>query len=135
MALVSIAWPTVSLGLITISRTDMTLVQASPEVRRLDLLVFAKALRTEQATLEGAPYSITHSRFAGYVISGQTFPDGLQINPGYEVEFEPGLYSVVGVNGNSNILDVKVASPSNNVSYSGNNSTGPLQTDDVGQIG
>ena len=128
---IDVNWVT---GVITIPKADMPVIQASPfEIRSIDVEQLHLDLRTIQASVQGAPYSVTHDHVREYTLSGVTYPRALSILAPYTPEFEDGTYGVAAQGGNQNILDRKVA---NQVSFLGNNSGGPLQgSGDEGQIG
>lgn len=117
---ITINWATDQV--ITIPRADMTLIQASPEVRELDASALHFTLRDLQAaTGHGGRWPDTHNHNGESTLSGITYGRQLEILPPYTVEFEAGTYGVSVVGANTNLLDVKVA---NNVSLLGNNSAG-----------
>lgn len=93
---------------ILIPRADMPLVQASPEIRELDVNQFRKDLRTLEAATPGAPFPETHRHQTETTLSGTTFARQVEILAPYMVEFEDGQYSVRAVGANHNLLDVKV---------------------------
>lgn len=106
----------------------MPLVQASPEVRELDVDQFRKDLRTIEAGVEGAPWPHTHDHEDQSVLSGTTFARKVVILNPYQVEFEDGQYSVRAVGANHNILDVKV---NNQVSLAVFLSSGLITSSDI----
>lgn len=137
MALVqSVNWVT---GEITISRTDMPLIQASPEVRELDTVALFDELKLLEASEEGAPWPDTQRHNLQYVISGMTYAESVEIIPPYSITFEDGQYGVSLKGSNNNIIDV---SNSNQVRILGNNSAGLIdvpitdadKTDIVNQV-
>lgn len=114
----TVNWAT---GVISIPRADMTLIQASPEVRQLDVAVLHTELRTLQAAVEGAYETTTHNHTQVSVLSGISYARVVEILSPYTVEFEDGQYTVASFNANHNLGDVKVA---NQVSLVVNNSAG-----------
>lgn len=119
MALIqSIDWIT---GEITISRTDMPLLQASPEVRQLDTNAFFTELKDAEAAVDGAPWPDTQTRTSTYTVGGVTYSASLQIIPPYFITFEDGQYRVSLDGTNNNIIEVATA---NQVGILGNNSAG-----------
>lgn len=106
---------------IFVPRTDMTLVQASPEVRELNVDTFRLALKDLEAAVEGMPWPDTHRHNTQVTISGLTLARVVEILPPYFVEFEDGAYAVRAVGANHNILDRKI---SNSVSFLASNSAG-----------
>lgn len=115
---------------IFIPRADMPIVQASPEIRELDVDVLRKALRDAEATVVGAPWPETHEHQTETILSGTTFARIVRILPPYQVEFEDGQYSVRSVGANHNILDVKV---NNQVSLAAFLSSGLITSPDIQQ--
>jgi len=114
----SVNWIT---GVITVPRTDMTLIQASPEVRELDTTAFFDELKLLEASEEGIPWPDTQRHNLSYTISGITYAESLEIIPPYSVTFEDGTYAVVLKGTNNNIIDV---ANTNQVRILGNNSAG-----------
>jgi hypothetical protein len=86
----------------------MPVVQASPEIRELDVDQLRLDLRSIEANLTGSPWPETHKHQAESVLSGTTFARIVEILSPYQVEFEDGQYSVRAVGANHNLLDVKV---------------------------
>ena len=115
---ISIAWGT---GVITVPRADMTLLQASPEIRELDLDVFRLALNALQDDPEGMPFLVTHTHNTEVTIAGATYARVIEIINGYTVTFEDGQYAVNMVGANSNVAEVANV---NQVSVRSNNSAG-----------
>lgn len=115
---------------IYVPRADMPIVQASPEIRELDVDVFRKALRTAEAEVFGVPWPETHEHQTESVLSGTTFARIVRILPPYQIEFEDGQYSVRSVGANHNILDVKV---NNQVSLAVFLSSGLINSPDIQQ--
>lgn len=119
MALISnINWVT---GEITVSRNDMTLIQASPEIRGLDTTAFFDELKAAEASVEGMPWPDTQRHNLPYTISGITYAESIEIIPPYFVTFEDGQYRVILSGSNNNIIDVAT---NNQVGILGNNSAG-----------
>lgn len=107
---------------IYVPRADLTLLQASPEVRELDLDWF----RLELKDIEDDPsYGIylykTHNHNTATTLAGLTYARIIEILSPYTVEFEDGQYTVNCVGANHNVSDVKVA---NQVSLIVNNAAG-----------
>lgn len=119
MALVqSVDWIT---GEITVSRTDMPIIQVSPEVRQLNTSEFFTELKDLEASVEGAPWPDTQQHFVEYTVSGITYAEAIIIIPPYFITFEDGTYAVSLRESNNNIIDVATQ---NQVSILGNNSAG-----------
>lgn len=106
---------------IFIPRADMTLTQASPEIRELDLDALRLELRDLEASTAGMPWPKTHIHNTQTNLAGVTYARQVNIISPYSVEFEDGVYRVVAVGANHNISDVLVV---NSVSLVTNNSAG-----------
>jgi hypothetical protein len=115
---ISITWGT---KVINVPKADLTLIQASPEVRELDLDWFRLQLKDLEDDPEGMPFVDTHRHNTEVTLSGLTYARIVEIINGYTVEFEDGQYTVNCVGANHNISDVKVA---NQVSLIVNNAAG-----------
>lgn len=102
---ITVNWIT---GRIGIERTDMTLIQASPEVRELDVNAFRLTLKGLEDDPEGMPWPRTHNHAPPVTLSGFTYARTFEIIPPYFVEFETGNYRVQFSGANHNILDVAV---------------------------
>jgi len=107
---------------ISVPRTDLTLIQSSPEIRELNLNSFRlelKALEDNQA------YNIcmlkTHRHNTEVTLSGLTYARIIEILAPYTVEFEDGQYTINCTGANHNLGDVKVP---NQVSLIINNAAG-----------
>ena len=107
--------------IITIPKADTTLVQASPEVRELDVNAFRLGLKDIEDSEDGMPHLDTHQHNTEVTISGVTYARTFEIINGYTVEFEDGQYTVSCTGANHNLGDVKVA---NQVSLIINNAAG-----------
>lgn len=125
----TINWGT---GVISVPRADMPIVQASPERRALDLSAWREELIALTATEAGIPFPDTHVHNTEVTLSGVTYARFIEIINDYTVEFEAGLYGVIGNGANTNILDVIV---DNGVHYLGNNAAGLIVTDTSGLTG
>lgn len=106
---------------ISIPRADLFLVQASPEIRQLDVDTFRLDLKALEASAEGMPYILTHNHNAGVTVAGTPLARVVEIVNGYTVTFEDGQYRVILVGANNNILDVATL---NQVSIAPTNSAG-----------
>lgn len=124
--MIDIAWATTKR--IFVPRADIPLVQASPEIRELDVNVFRKALKDLEAAAEGMPWPDTHRHVTETTLSGSTYARLVEILPPYTVEFEDGQYSVRAVGANHNILDVKI---NNQVSLAVQNSAGLINSPEI----
>lgn len=122
---ISVDWIT---GEIFVPRFDMPLVQASPELRLLDVNEFRLTLRDKEDDLDGRPWPKTHRHDTETELSGVVYARKVEIIPPYFITFEAGLYAVLFTGANNNILDVTTV---NGVSLRPNNSAG-LQTVNVG---
>lgn len=99
----SVAWGT---KIITIPRTDMPIVQASPEVRELTVTAFWTAIHDIQDDEAGIPFPAIMDHSPPQTISGITFARRVTVINGYTVTFENGNYAVNITGGNSNLGDV-----------------------------
>ncbi len=116
---ITINWAT---KVISVPRSDMTLVQSAPvEVRELDLNVFRQALKDLEDAEAGIVFLDTHRHFTEVSLGTLTLARVIEIINGYTVTFEDGQYAVNLVGANSNIMDV--LNP-NQVSVRSNNSAG-----------
>jgi len=118
---ISIDWAT---KVISVPKSYMTLIQASPEIRELDLNTFRLDLKDLEDSVEGMPFPYTHNHNTEVTLGGVTLARTVEIVNGYTVTFENGVYAVNAVGANSNIADVMNL---NNVSLRTFNSAG-LQT-------
>lgn len=84
----------------------MTLIQASPEIRQLDLDVFRLALKNLEDNEDGQIFIDTHRHNTSVAIGGLTLARVIEIINGYTVTFEDGQYAVNLVGANSNVADV-----------------------------
>ena len=107
--------------IIYIPKADLTLVQASPEVRELDLNAFRFWLKDWEDGAEGMVQPKTHKHNTEATLSGLTYARIIEVLPPYTVEFEDGQYTVNCIGANHNVSDVKVA---NQVSLIVNNAAG-----------
>lgn len=106
---------------VTVPRADMTLVQSSPvEIRELDADVFRLTLKGLEAG-EGMPHLDIHRHTAPTTLAGVTYARFVEVINGYTIEFEPGIYTVNVIGGNTNLGDVRVP---NTVSLNTANSAG-----------
>lgn len=107
--------------IIYVPKADLTLIQASPEVREIDLNWFRLALRDWEDGEDAIPRPKTHNHSTETTLAGLTYARIIEILAPYTVEFEDGQYTVNCVGANHNISDVKVA---NQVSLIVNNAAG-----------
>lgn len=115
----SVNWLT---KVVTIPKADLTLVQASPEVRELNLLVFWSAVHAIQAG-EGISYPDIMRSAVPVTLSGVTYQRAVEVINGYTIEFENGSYQVNLIGANNNLLDTRVQ---NQVSLNASNSAGAI---------
>lgn len=113
----SVNWSTL---VVTVSRSDLIVLSADPEVYALDTLDFWRKVHTIQEG-EGLPYPAIMNSNAPVEISGTTLARTLEIINGYRIEFEDGPYEVRPVGTNNNIQEARVP---NQVSISSSNSSG-----------
>jgi hypothetical protein len=104
-----------------VPKADLPLLQASPEVRELDVDWFRLELKDLEDDAEGMPFPDTHRHFTEVTLAGLTYARIVEIINGYTVEFENGTYTVNCTGANHNLSDVKVA---NSVSLIVNNAAG-----------
>jgi hypothetical protein len=124
---ITITWAA-SPPVIFIPRADMPIVQASPEIRELDLNLLKAELSDTQAGVDGIPWPDTYDHVTEKTLSGFTYARLIEILPPYKVEFEDGQYSVRAVGANHNILDVKL---NNQVSLAVQNSAGLINSPEL----
>lgn len=93
---------------IYIPKADTTLVQASPEIRSLDVDAFRLELKDLEADVEGMMWTDTHKHTQEGVLSGITYARRVEILAPYTVEFEDGQYTVQTPGANHNIADRKI---------------------------
>ena len=120
---ITIDWPS---GVINVPRTDMTLVQASPEIRELDLDAFWRTLRSLEDGEAGRPFPLVVEYSSPTTFGNTPLAAVLVINDGYySVTFEDAQYAVELVGMNSNVGFVTNV---NQVSVRSNNSAGLVIT-------
>lgn len=119
--MISINWGT---KVINVPRTDMTLLQASPEIRQLDLNTFRLTLKDLEDDEAGISFPTTHNHVAPIDVGGVTLARVVEIINGYTVTFEDGQYAVNLVGANTNLPDVANV---NQVSIRSSNSGGLVQ--------
>ena len=100
---ISIDWET---KIISIPKSYMTLIQASPEIRGLNLNTFRLDLKDLEDDAWGMPFPDTHRHNTEVTLGGITLARTLEIINGYTVTFENGQYAVEAKEANSNIADV-----------------------------
>jgi len=106
---------------IYVPKADLTLIQANPEVRELNLNAFRLELKDWEDGEEGIPQLKTHDHNTEVTLSGLTYARIIEILSPYTVEFEDGQYTINCVGANHNLADVKI---SNQVSLIVNNAAG-----------
>ena len=121
---ISIDWGT---RVIFVPKADTALVQASPEVRELDVDWFRLQLKSLEDDENGMAFPDTHNHNTEITISGIVYARTIEIINGYTVEFENGSYSISCKGANHNLADVKVP---NSVSLIINNAAGLISPDD-----
>lgn len=115
---ITINWGT---KVIYVPRADLELMQASPEIRRLNLNWFRIQLKALEASEDGMAFPDTHRHNTEVELAGLTYARIVEIINSYAVEFEDGQYTVNCEGANHNLSDVKVA---NQVSIIVNNAAG-----------
>ena len=123
--MITIDWATF---IITVPKSYSSLLQASPEVRELDVNQFRLDLKDLEDTVEGMAAPKTHNHTTEYILSGISYARAVEILDPYTVEFEDGQYSISLTGANNNLLDVKVA---NQVSLLANNSGGLINSEAI----
>lgn len=128
---ISVTWPT---GVIFVPQADTVLVGTDPisgrEIREFDTDQFHENLRSEEETVAGRGWPITHLYNADVALGGVVYaPQFIMVN-NYQVEFEQVAqpWRVIFTGTNNNIADFSVV---NNVSIQPGNSVG-LQIVPVG---
>lgn len=99
---ISINWAT---KVINVPRLDMTLIQASPEIRQLDINEFRLELKDLEDSETGQIHHDTHRHNSPVTVAGVTLARVVEIINGYTVTFENGQYAVNLTGANSNIAD------------------------------
>jgi len=84
----------------------MTLTQASPEIRGLNLNTFRLDLKDLEDDDWGMIFPDTHRHNTEVTLGGITLARTLEIINGYTVTFEDGQYAVEAKEANSNLADV-----------------------------
>jgi len=123
---ISVNWPT---RIISVPKADTVLVQASPEIRSLDLNVLRLRLKDLEDDEEGIPWPDTHRHNTTTTISGVTLARVVEVINGYTITFEDGQYAVNLYGANSNVSDVVNV---NQVSVRSANSAGLIQVEGNG---
>lgn len=90
---------------INVPKSDLTLVQPSPEIRELDLNWFRLTLKAYEAAEHGIYLYKTHNHNTEVTLGSLTFARVIEILPPYTVTFEDGQYAVNLINANSNVSD------------------------------
>ena len=103
---ISINWST---GVIYVPKADLSLIQASPEIRGLDLNAFRLNLKDLEDDEGGMGFTKTHNHNTEVLLSGIVYARIIKIIAPYTVEFEDGQYTVSATGANHNLADVKVA--------------------------
>lgn len=107
---------------IYVPKADLTLVQASPEIRALNVNQFRLWLKDYEDDPDYGIYLYkTHNHNTEVTLSGLTYARIVEVLAPYTVEFEDGQYAVNCSGANHNLADVKVA---NQVSLIINNAAG-----------
>jgi len=119
-------------GIISITRAEMTLIQAVPtEIRQLDINALRLELRDREEDPDGRPWSRTHDYNKAVNISGVQLALVVVFLDPYTITFEDGQYAVNLLGGNTNLADrVNV----NQVSIRANNSAGLVQVQEIQQL-
>ena len=115
---ITVDWPN---KIINVPKADMVLLQASPEIRQLDMDIFRLRLKELEAGEDGMPWLDTHQHNPTVTVSGAILARVVAIVNGYTVTFEDGQYRVNVVGANTNIGELTNV---NQVSVSTSNSAG-----------
>lgn len=107
--------------IIYVPKADLTLIQASPEIRELDSNQFRIWLNDWQDSEAGIPMPKTNNHNTEVTIDGLTYARTIEILAPYTIEFQDGQYQVNIVGSNNNIHSRRVT---NQVSLVPNNSAG-----------
>lgn len=125
---ISVNWIT---GEITVPKADMSIIQASPEIRALDTEQFWLDLKDLEHSADGMPWPDTQSNIPSFVISGFTYVQSFRIIAPYFVTFEDGQYGVALQGTNNNILD---NATQNQVRIASQNSAGNISQPKVDEM-
>ncbi|RLA02070.1 MAG: hypothetical protein DRQ42_01645 [Gammaproteobacteria bacterium] len=107
---------------VSVPRADLNLIQATPEVRELDLNWFRLQLKAlEDNEIYNMCMLRTHDHNTEVELSGLVYARIVEMLDPYTVEFEDGQYTINCTSANHNLGDVKVA---NQVSLIINNAAG-----------
>ena len=102
----TIDWAT---GLITIPKTDTTLVDAGPpEIRSLSMDDLHADLKALEASETGIVFPEAHRNESAITMSGEDFPRLVEFINGYTVDLENGPYVCRLLDGNNNMQEVLV---------------------------
>jgi hypothetical protein len=115
---VTIDWDTF---VINVPKADTTLIQASPEIRELDVDWFRLQLKDIEDNVDGQPFTDTHIHNTEVTLAGLTLARVVEIIDPYTITFEDGQYAVNLVGANNNIADKTNV---NQVSIRSSNSAG-----------
>lgn len=108
-------------GEIFVPRADMTLIQASPEIRGLDINAFRLELSDIMDNPDGRPWPRIYDHETETLLEGEIYARKVIILAPYFITFEAGLYAVKLSGANANISEVATV---NGVSVRSFNSTG-----------
>lgn len=96
-----------STKVITVLKTDMTLIQSTPtEIRQLSIDQFRLDLRDIEDSFSGIAFDDTHLRNPSVTVGGVILASVIEMINNYTVTFEDGQYAVNLAGANSNIADV-----------------------------
>ncbi|MHA2063210.1 MAG: hypothetical protein ACXABY_02395 [Candidatus Thorarchaeota archaeon] len=113
---------------ISVPRADMSIIQASPEIRELNVNQFRLDLKNIEDSEEGMPYWDTHDHKSETTLSGIVYARIVEILSPYTITFEDAQYTVSCTGANHNIADVKNA---NQVSLLVNNAAGLISNEAI----
>ncbi len=116
----SVNWAT---KVVTIPKSDTTLVSVSPDVRQLDIEDFWKAIIDIEDSDEAMAFPPIIENTAPKALFSLTLARTVLVINGYSITFEDGLYSINIVGGNSNLDDPGIVNK-NSVGVNTKNSAG-----------
>ena len=91
--------------IIQVPRADLDLVQASPEIREMDVNWFRLQLKDIEDSAEGQPFPDTHSHNTEVTLAGLVYARVVEILAPYTITFEDGQYAVNLFGANNNVAD------------------------------
>ena len=120
--MITVDWP---IGVISVQKVDMTLIQSNPEIYELNLNTFRLTLKDLEDNEDGIHWPKTHNHNPPVTVGGVQLARVIEILAPYTITFADGQYAVNLVGANSNVSDVVNV---NQVSVRASNSAGLIQT-------